>query len=169
MNSPKTDTCQTISQTAANASNAEINASTFVSGLSRTLAQANAFITDLLHQKGLSNLVTSHGDILVTLFNCETITMQELAQSIGRDPSTVTTLVKKLVAAGYIETQKNPDDRRSTNVFLTEKGKALHHDFDEISSELVTIQMKNVDPDDFAITCKTLHLIRNNFKQANEK
>lgn len=82
------------------------NPSSFVSFLSRTLAEANRFIVEQLKQRGLSDLVPSHGDILVHLFAHEPVTMQELAQAINRDPSTVTALVRKLSDAGYVRTAK---------------------------------------------------------------
>ena len=77
-----------------------------VNQLSRTLAQANRFIAIKLKERGLDGIAPSHGDILMQLFACGEQPMQELARAIGRDPSTVTALVKKLAAAGYVRTEK---------------------------------------------------------------
>lgn len=141
----------------------------FVSGLSRTLAAANGFILDQLRHCGLKGIVTSHGDILMKLFADGPTTMQELASAIGRDPSTVTSLVKKLAAGGFVETRKSTDDRRATEVHLTATGRALEGDFKTISEALQAVQMKGVDPSDFAITCRVLRQIRNNFVEAREQ
>ena len=143
-----------------------IDAGSFISGLSRTLAAANGYLLERMHEAGLKNLVPSHGDILNQLFDHESMTMQELSANIGRDPSTVTTLVKKLVDAGYVQTKKGDKDKRRTEVSLTHKGSALKREFASISESLCRVQMTDIDVDDFETTCKTLAKIRENFNRA---
>lgn len=63
--------------------------------------------------------------------------MMELAQKIDRDKSTLTALVKKLVAMDYVETTKDKNDSRVTLVTLTKKGRQLKPVFDEISNILL--------------------------------
>ena len=142
----------------------------FVNSLGKTLGEANRLITMLLRHEGLGELVPSHGDILIYLFSSEnTVTMQTLASVIHRDPSTVTALVKKLTVAGYVHTEKNPTDRRVTEVSLTAVGRKLQDRFQKISSALVDAQMNGIDSAAFAITCKTLNIIKENFAQACER
>lgn len=141
----------------------------FVSSLSRTLAAANGFILQQLARCGLQGIATSHGDILSKLFADGPVSMQELASAIGRDPSTVTSLVRKLAAAGYVETGKSAADRRVTEVSLTPAGRRLEGDFTRISAELQAVQMRGIDPEDFAITCRTLRQIRDNFTEVTEQ
>ena len=145
---------------------ADQQASPLISELSRTLAAANDYLTFLLHQAGLTKLVTSHGDILMQLFAHEPMTMQELSEKINRDPSTVTVLVKKLKDAGYVETCKGEQDRRRTEVRLTPEGRRLQADFDEISRKLLTAQMRDVDATDLATVRSTLSQIKDNFRYA---
>ena len=59
------------------------------------------------------------------------------AKKIHRDKSTVTTLVGKLAASGYVKRVKNLKDRRITYIYLSEKGKALQPDFYEISQKFI--------------------------------
>lgn len=141
-------------------------ASDFVSTLSRTLAAANRFLMTRLREEGLDTLVPSHGDILMHLFVHESVTMHELARAIGREPSTVTSLVKKLANAGYVQTDKHGSDRRITYVSLTEQGRRLRGVFDEISAELVATQMTGVSPAAFDVTRDTLETMRRNFDAA---
>lgn len=141
----------------------------FISSLSRTLAAANGFIIQQMHERGMKGLVPSHGDILMVLFAQKTLTMQALAGRINRDPSTVTALVKKLVREGYVETSKSEADHRVTEVRLSAQGKALKKDFESISTSLVQTQMQGVKLKDFGITCKTLNHIRENFVQASRE
>lgn len=143
-----------------------VGASNFVSTLSRTLAAANRFLAARLREEGLDTLVPSHGDILMHLFAHESVTMHELARAIGREPSTVTSLVKKLANAGYVQTDKHGSDRRITYVTLTDEGKGLRGIFDGIFAELVATQMAGVSSADFDVTRDTLETMRRNFEEA---
>lgn len=155
------------------AKGAIINATTnnFIHSLSQTLAAANAFLVSQLEEAGLKGLVPSHGDVLGHLFAASETgkhpTMQEIAASIGRDPSTVTALVKKLSDEGYVETRKCPEDLRRTEVHLTKLGASLKGDFERISESLVATQMKGIKPQDFEAMCATLDQVRANFQEAN--
>jgi len=104
-----------------------------ISLVSKIRTKANALITKELRDRNVNGLAPSHGDILVFLFGKERSTMRELAQSIGRDKSTVTALVKKLIVHGYVETAADDRDSRVTVVSLTEKGRQLKPDFEAIS------------------------------------
>lgn len=141
-------------------------ASDLVNRMSATLAQANNFIVAQMRACCIDGLVPSHGDILMALLHNGTVTMQQLAESAHRDPSTVTALVKKLVNAGYVEAHKGERDRRVTEVTLTAKGHALKADFDCISRSLAAAQMEGISEKDLAITCQTLDTVRENFARA---
>lgn len=138
----------------------------FVSLLSHVLGSANRFLIEQMRQHGIDNLVPSHGDILLGLFSMEPTTMQELARTIHRDPSTVTALVRKLIRSGYVTTRRSDADQRVTLVMLTDAGRALRTDFDAISASLLATQMHGVDPEGFQTTCETLVRIQENFAGA---
>lgn len=139
------------------------NAENFVNAISCTLAAANRYLTALLQEAGLENVVPSHGEILMRLFAEEPIAMQDLAHAIHRDPSTVTVLVRKLIDGGYVSTSKSAADKRVTEVSLTEKGRSMRASFEEISKQLRSAQMEGIDSDAFRITCATLDAVRDNF------
>lgn len=139
-----------------------------VNQLSRTLALANRFLTMRLEQQGLSGIAPSHGDILVQLFAHGELPMSDLAARIGRDPSTVTALIKKLVAGGYVTTSKLNNDKRVTLVSLTPQGQQLQPTFESISNDLCEIQTRGVTENDLATLDKVLRAIQNNFKTALE-
>ena len=139
-----------------------------VNQLARTLALANRFLTVQLEQHGLGGIAPSHGDILVQLFACERLPMCELAQRIGRDPSTVTALVKKLVSGGYVATVKHDIDKRVTFVELTEKGREMQATFEDISRTLAATQCDGLTDADLATLNSTLHTMQKNFETALE-
>ncbi len=95
--------------------------------------RANRLIVKELRRRSVSGLAPSHGAILFELFQAEAIPMKEIARRINRDKSTVTALVKKLLAHGYVETERDSEDSRVTLVRLTERGRRLKPDFDDIS------------------------------------
>ena len=64
--------------------------------------------------------------------------MRQIAQIIKRNKSTVTALVNKLAALGYLERRKADADDRVTPITLTEKGKAREATFICISKKLST-------------------------------
>lgn len=145
---------------------AQFDAGSFISSLSRTLAAANRFLVAQLRHQGLTDLVPSHGDILACLFEGAPLTMQQLAERINRDPSTVTALVRKLAAAGYVSTRKAESDRRITQVSLTAKGRRLRPAFQAITERLLEAQMRDIDTADFDTTCRTLQRVRRNLTDA---
>lgn len=103
------------------------------------------------------------------LFACDQMCMSELSQRISRDPSTVTALVKKLVMMGLAQTGKSAQDRRSTVVSLTEKGRLLKDDFDEISLRLESVWHDGIEEADLATTMRVLQKVRDNLEKTIEK
>lgn len=139
-----------------------------VNQLSRTLALANRFLIARLEQQGLVGIAPSHGDILVQLFAHDELPMSDLAQRIDRDPSTVTALIKKLAAAGYVTTSKLNDDKRITLVSLTPKGQQLQPAFESISNDLCEIQVRGIEENDLTTLNNVLRTMQDNFKTALE-
>ena len=53
------------------------------------------------------------------------MTMRELAETIGLEPSNLTGIVDRLEARGFVERQSSTDDRRIKKVSLTRAGLAM--------------------------------------------
>lgn len=139
--------------------------SSLVSALSRTLAAANACLMDLLAQEGITDLVPSHGDILVCLFAHEPVSMQQLAEACGRDPSTVTSLVRKLERLGYVEVTRCPNDGRSRWVSLTAQGRGLEPSFRRVSRRLLEVQSQGIGTDEQRELMEVLGKVEANFRR----
>jgi Transcriptional regulators len=129
----------------------------------RIREKANEFILKELELVGFKDIAPSHGEILATLFRHNECTMTELANSIHRDRSTVTTLVNKLIKLGYVSSKKDPNDNRSTIIFLSEKGRELEPSFREISEKLYDIEYKGITEEEKETFQKILEKIYNNF------
>ena len=106
--------------------------------ISRTKKKMIRFIEKKLHQNGMNDLIPSHGNILTALYeNNERLTMKKIAEIIGKDKSTVTPLVNKLLSIGYIKKEKDENDKRITYITLTDKGR-------EIETKYSTFQVKYI-------------------------
>lgn len=115
--------------------------------LSRALAAANRYLMMLVERSGLTGLVPSHGSILVRLeAEKDWLSMTSLAHAIGKDPSTVTSLVKKLRESGYVRTRKSQRDGRIVEVALSEGAKELAPQFENINEGLLGVLTGEIPP-----------------------
>ncbi|SKA67091.1 DNA-binding transcriptional regulator, MarR family [Succinivibrio dextrinosolvens DSM 3072] len=109
---------------------------------------ANDYLELQLKEKGLTGIVPSHGDILVNLYQKESLTMQELARLIKRTKATTTVLVDKLEKQGLVTRIRSPKDGRSTLVTLTEKGTSYEDVFNQIGENLNQRVMNQLTEDE---------------------
>ncbi len=90
-----------------------------------------------MKKAGIEGLAPSHGDILFRLYRTDALKMNQIAELIDRDKSTVTVLVNKLVRLGFVEKQQDWEDSRVYHIKLTEKGRALEPIYRDISERLI--------------------------------
>ena len=131
--------------------------------IARVRDKAYEFIIRELNKKKITGLVPSHGGIMSTLFKKNKASMKDLAARIGRDKSTVTALVHKLIAAGYVTRERDPDDNRITYLRLTAKGRSLEQDFDEISENLIATAFSGFSQQERESMVKSVVKMLNNF------
>ena len=108
-----------------------------ISYISKIREKVNRLIEAEMTHNGLEGIVTSHGDIIYALFGQQRMTMAEIASKIGKDKSTVTALVDKLVKLGYVVKERDVQDTRVIYVSLTDKGQELKQVFEEISEKVL--------------------------------
>jgi len=123
----------------------------------------NGFLIKELQNHGITGLAPSHGAILNHLFHNEKVAMKDLAKAVRRDKSTVTTLVGKLIAGGYVEKVASNDDQRSTLVRLTMRGEELRPVFIEISEVLLNRIWQGIEVQEQQEVVRILKKIASNF------
>ena len=126
--------------------------------------KASRFIAEQLKRRGITDIATPYGGIFVHLFKNGELSMGDIARKIDRDKSTVTSLVKKLVVLGYVETSTSSSDSRVTTVRLTEKGGALENDFREISIMLQEMVYQDFSALEQDILVRLLMRVKGNFE-----
>lgn len=132
--------------------------------ISRTKKKMIRFIEEKLHDNGMNDLIPSHGNILTALYeNNGRLTMKKIAEIIGKDKSTVTPLVNKLLSIGYIKKEKDEKDKRITYITLTNKGMEIETKYNKISSEVYKTAYKDFSEEEKETFLKLLRKLNNNF------
>ncbi|MEQ9363328.1 MAG: MarR family transcriptional regulator [Leptospirales bacterium] len=88
-------------------------------------------------RNGIEELSPSHGDILFVLASRKRATMRELAHHIDRDKSTLTSLINKLEAGGYVVRTKDKNDSRITYIEATQNARRIKTLMFSISRKLL--------------------------------
>jgi|WetSurMetagenome_2_1015567.scaffolds.fasta_scaffold07433_3 MarR family transcriptional regulator, organic hydroperoxide resistance regulator len=116
--------------------------------ISRVRYKANKFLVREMKAHNINGLAVSHGEILGTLMYRGPSTMTEVARIIGKDKSTITALISKLIRMEYVEKRKRGADNRFTQIALTPKGEALKPAFFSIAGKLRTLSYKGITNDE---------------------
>lgn len=124
---------------------------------------SDKYITERLNEIGVDDLASSHGRILVVLLKYKSLTMSDLACKIEKDPSTVTTLVKKLIKLGYVQIVKDEKDKRSNKVKLTKEGMNLKDKICDISKNMYDVQYRDISDEDIVKFREILEKMLENF------
>lgn len=133
--------------------------------VARIREAANLLIERELQRRGLTGVVPAHGLVFSFLFRQNgVIPIKSLVQQSRRVKSTVTGMINTLEKHGYIYKQECADDARSTLIGLTERGKAIRQDFEEISAVLGKQVYGDMQQDDRQHLVKLLSVIEGNLK-----
>lgn len=138
--------------------------------ISRTKANMIKFIENKLKENNLIDLIPTHGNILTALYESDRkLTMKEIAKKIGKDKSTVTSLVNKLISLGYIQKEQSTTDKRFTYISLTQKSRDIEDKFNFISSQVKETAYKDFTEEEKEEFLRLLRKLNSNFKFENEK
>ena len=138
--------------------------------ISRTRQKMVQFIQMQLKMHQLDELIPSHGNILTVLYeNGDMLPLNEIARRIGRDKSTVTSLVNRLVELGYVEKVAGQQDRRVTFVRLTDRGNNLRTQFMEISDQVYETAYRGFSEEEKKQFLCLLKRISRNFADQNDR
>ena len=82
------------------------------------------------------NLTYTQYIVLLVLWEEKEATVRELCRKLYLDSGTLTPLLKKMEAQGYVVRRRNADDERVVTVKLTDAGEALKENAKEIPGKL---------------------------------
>ncbi len=119
-----------------------------LSPLERAITLVSSLVADqealAFRQEGFSELTMRQVGHMEAIIRLGHPSFGELAGELGITRPSVTAIVARLAAAGYVEKVQDPEDRRSFHVVLTEKGEAfsrLHRDIHRRIARALTARL----------------------------
>lgn len=94
------------------------------------------------HRARAAELLDQHGlypgqeSVLFLLWEEEGLTLSQLAERLGVQAPTITKMMTRMEATGVLERRPAPKDSRTTQVFLTAKGKGLKKAVEQAYAQL---------------------------------
>ena len=133
--------------------------------ISRTKSNMIKFIENKLKENNLTELIPTHGNVLTSLYESDRkLTMKEIAKKIGKDKSTVTPLINKLIDLGYIQKEKSPIDKRITYISLSPKAREIESTFNNISDQVKETAYKDITKEEKEEFLRLLKKLNSNFR-----
>lgn len=95
---------------------------------------------------------------IIALWEEEDQTVSGLGEKLFLASNTLTPILKKLEAMGYVERQRDAEDERQVRVSLTKSGRRLR----EKGMTMNLVEATGLSPDEFAKVQRAIVVLRNN-------
>lgn len=132
--------------------------------LFQEIARFRALIFDSLLKP--HDMTMSQGWVLVHLIRENGMNQKDLAKRLEIASVTVSKLVDRLEARGYVTRKPDPVDRRSNQVYATDAAKDVVRIMTDTIREVDTIANQGLDDQQQEALHEMLQIIRNNLKDA---
>ena len=99
---------------------------------------------------------------IIALWEQDNQTVSGLGEKLFLESNTLTPMLKKLEAMGYLERQRDPEDERQVRVSLTKNGRRLR----EKALKMDLTDATGLAPNEFAKVQKAIVTLRNNLINA---
>ena len=134
--------------------------------ISKTKNNMIKFIENKLVDNSIDELIPSHGNILTALYEAdEALTMKDIAKKIGKDKSTVTVLINKLISLGYVEKSKSKEDKRFNYIKLTNKAHSIECKYNNVCEAVKETAYNGFTEKEKEEFFRLLKKINDNFKE----
>jgi DNA-binding MarR family transcriptional regulator len=102
--------------------------------------------------------------VLRMLWDEDGLTQRELSERVGINGPTMVTAINSMERADLVKRVPHETDRRKTNVFLTERGRAMKAKLWPAAAEVLAIGFKGLTREETRRLSKTLAKIRTNLE-----
>jgi DNA-binding MarR family transcriptional regulator len=102
---------------------------------------------------------------IVALWEHDEQTVSSLGDKLFLESNTLTPILKKLEALGYVERRRDPRDERQVIVRLTDAGRALR----EQGAQRTLVQATGLDAEQFAAARRTMNAVRDRLLQHTQQ
>jgi MarR family transcriptional regulator, organic hydroperoxide resistance regulator len=103
---------------------------------------------------------------LRTLWDEEGLSQRELSRRVGTTEPTTVSALRLLARNGMIERVRNPKDRRTINIFLTDKARAMKDELMPVAVEVNDIATRGLSDEEFTQLRSLLQKVRENLSEA---
>ena len=107
--------------------------------LSKAQQISQRIFNRLLKEAGGGNINSAQGRILFALWQKGGMSISALSRETALEPSTLTSMLDRLEAAGLARRLPSPDDRRAFVVECTEAGMALEEKYASVSERMTRL------------------------------
>ena len=90
----------------------------------------------LLAEHGIDQFNSAQGRILFVLWDDDDIPISELSAKTGLAQTTLTSMLDRLEASGYVQRAAAPGDRRKAMIRLTDAARGLRSSYNAVSSRM---------------------------------
>jgi len=90
----------------------------------------------------------AQGRIMFALWQKDGISIQELARKTQLGKSTLTSMLDRLEAMGYVRRQRSDEDRRMIFIFRTPKDRMMEKRYVELSEDMTTLWYNGFSAED---------------------
>ena len=124
--------------------------------------------THLLFAKALRTRLQSHqitpGQwyFLRALWDEEGLSQRELSRRVGTTEPTTVSALRLLARSGMIERVRNPKDRRTINIYLTDKARDMKSELMPVAIEVNNLATAGLSDDEFRQLRELLRKVRDN-------
>ncbi|MGL4873497.1 MAG: MarR family winged helix-turn-helix transcriptional regulator [Clostridium sp.] len=94
------------------------------------------------------NITSSEYMYIINIPDNESVNLTYLSHKLSVDPALTTKVINNLVKKGFIEKVKSKVDKRSYEVYLTEKGSKVKPEIFNVLSEWVFLMTEGMDDDE---------------------
>jgi DNA-binding MarR family transcriptional regulator len=103
---------------------------------------------------------------IISLWEDDQQTVKGLSDKLFLEPSTMTPMLKRLEAMGYLTRTRDTEDERNVRISLTDSGRRLREK--GLGFGEVTVKASGLTPEEFPILQKTIANLRDNLVKASK-
>lgn len=130
--------------------------------LSFLLAKCNQKAFSIAQERLAAYDLTPEQAVALTyLYNKDGINQLQLGEMIQKDRTTVSGIIHRLVAVGYVIKGVNPSDKRSSLLYLTQKARAIEGEILKHAVEANETLMQSLTEQEKQMLISILQKIRN--------
>ncbi|MEI7844359.1 MAG: MarR family transcriptional regulator [Chloroflexota bacterium] len=100
--------------------------------------------------------------VLFALWEEEGLSHSELAKRLQITPATITKMIQRMEKSGFIKSQPDAQDQRISRVYLTEAGKAIRVELQNVWDKLDAENFSGFTPQEQVVLGQFLRRIRDN-------